>query len=483
MATPRCFPASPSRNTALAMPKLRDSCNRCAASKLKCSKDKPTCARCAKRGMLCEYFLTKRAGRKQGSRTRNRVLLSPSSAPPLPPISPPVAPDISTVVSSWTTLLSEPNSTNSTSIPNPLSHANISSSIFSLSNPTISTPTTSLDYLNFDFDDFPVSPVSFSMLELPDMGEIPEAGQFEAQNHNSIDFTETAIPAATDDSFPAFVEAATPQGLLLPSSAASQGWSDSRPLSIDDDDSGLTCNFVRALDLLRKLSSPMAHSCSLSHEGQAFEINTEIYPLPRAQSKIATIEKSVQTISDILQCQCSDDEYLLAILSIITLKILTSYTAIVRQQTASRMEDDQIMYSHRRESFDNNHSFHLRHGKGLPNFLPNFAATDVAYGAESEDQNGSMISRNILSQLHRVQRLVNILCQRFKKSGQSSRCEGRPKSFSSCSSGPSNNRLDALSFSYSDNLFSLSGSLLDQMEVDMRTRLRNLAAEIVDILR
>lgn len=44
--------------------RLRDSCQACAASKTRCSKDKPSCARCTKRGTKCEYLVTQRTGRK-----------------------------------------------------------------------------------------------------------------------------------------------------------------------------------------------------------------------------------------------------------------------------------------------------------------------------------------------------------------------------------------------------------------------------------
>lgn len=47
--------------------RLRDSCHACAASKVKCSKDKPTCVRCTRRGTTCQYFATKRPGRKRNS--------------------------------------------------------------------------------------------------------------------------------------------------------------------------------------------------------------------------------------------------------------------------------------------------------------------------------------------------------------------------------------------------------------------------------
>src|SRR5947208_442156 len=57
------------RSTAPAAPKLRDSCHACASSKLKCYKEKPTCSRCAKRGITCEYVATKRGGRKHENRS------------------------------------------------------------------------------------------------------------------------------------------------------------------------------------------------------------------------------------------------------------------------------------------------------------------------------------------------------------------------------------------------------------------------------
>lgn len=40
--------------------KLRDSCHACASSKVKCHKEKPTCSRCRKRGITCEYFAHRR---------------------------------------------------------------------------------------------------------------------------------------------------------------------------------------------------------------------------------------------------------------------------------------------------------------------------------------------------------------------------------------------------------------------------------------
>ena len=52
--------------------KLRESCDACASSKVKCSKEKPNCYRCSERGLSCQYLVTQKTGRKQRRRdTRN----------------------------------------------------------------------------------------------------------------------------------------------------------------------------------------------------------------------------------------------------------------------------------------------------------------------------------------------------------------------------------------------------------------------------
>ncbi|KAL4751924.1 hypothetical protein BDW72DRAFT_172460 [Aspergillus terricola var. indicus] len=57
--------ASPTRR------KYKESCSQCAFVKVKCGKEKPTCARCQNRGLRCNYELSHRAGRRPAS---SRVL-------------------------------------------------------------------------------------------------------------------------------------------------------------------------------------------------------------------------------------------------------------------------------------------------------------------------------------------------------------------------------------------------------------------------
>jgi len=48
--------------------KLHKSCDACTLSKLKCFKERPECLRGAKRGLACDFFAVKKAGRKPNSR-------------------------------------------------------------------------------------------------------------------------------------------------------------------------------------------------------------------------------------------------------------------------------------------------------------------------------------------------------------------------------------------------------------------------------
>lgn len=49
--------------------KIRDSCNSCSSQKIRCSKERPSCARCINKGLECSYSFSQRTGRR--ARTRS----------------------------------------------------------------------------------------------------------------------------------------------------------------------------------------------------------------------------------------------------------------------------------------------------------------------------------------------------------------------------------------------------------------------------
>nr|UWK21945.1 transcription factor [Trichoderma calamagrostidis] len=372
--------------------RLRDSCNRCAASKIKCSKEKPSCARCAKQGKVCEYFETKRAGRKPGNRARN--LISP---PPL-------------VTQAWlSATMSEPEGMQ----PSPVSpsiedYSHFFPMGFASANSTISTP------FNFQLDECSGTSLPLSMLDLPD----------------GDDFASLLASSHT----PSAVEAMEPA--VQPADS--------------QDTPGLTYNFTPTIGLLKGL-------CSLSSKSYSASMRIQPGPrhLPTIHSVISSNEQTVKAINEMLQSDCTDDGYLVVILSVVLLKILATYATVVRQIPnldaespcwASMTVDPP---SQSRVELEEKHN----------------------YGADCKDQ-ARLVGQQILSQLHRVQRLVNILSQRFQTAAGR---DGAP------STPPFDNSVDL--FASFDSFFPFPASMLEQMEANLRKRLRDLSAEIMDLLR
>jgi Zn(2)-Cys(6) binuclear cluster domain-containing protein len=153
--------------TAPAPSKFRDSCHACASSKVKCQKEKPTCSRCAKRGITCEYIVTKRAGRKHHeNRSNNKTPPTRTATQALPGSSwytnPPTSSGVDYLISPSLIQLSPRQNT-------PTSSSDSFSSVFSPIDPFVSSVLTNL---STGFDDFFASTVSFPVPEMSD-SDIP----------------------------------------------------------------------------------------------------------------------------------------------------------------------------------------------------------------------------------------------------------------------------------------------------------------------
>jgi Fungal Zn(2)-Cys(6) binuclear cluster domain/Aflatoxin regulatory protein len=68
--------------SALQLRKLRLSCDSCHAAKVKCSKDRPSCSRCASRGFSCVYSKSRRAGKPKRSANDSLSFRSTDTASP-----------------------------------------------------------------------------------------------------------------------------------------------------------------------------------------------------------------------------------------------------------------------------------------------------------------------------------------------------------------------------------------------------------------
>lgn len=442
--------------------KLRSTCNNCAASKIKCSREKPTCTRCAKRGLACEYFETKRAGRKQGSRSTTTSNSANANFP--------------SVAQTQIQIQDNHNPPMTAFDSEMLASPGVMDTLPTLADPMASTPATTA---NYDFDDFLLTShdVSFPMLELPNAyaGDLTdachEANDDPSHLGNFTGLGTTKEPTARlltpNDTTPSMDTAAVPES--RPSSSTPQAPLQEPPpdsrLSITDGfNSGPTCCFLAsATGLLKQSPSPVSASYHAS-EGQGFEKHHGPGRLSTIQSIITHNEQTLHAIGDILDCESYQDGYLLAILSTTILKVLGLYAAVVRQSSASH--NDSPCWDTSPCSGYGGQGQGQQQSEQAP--MPPTVVIE-----DSEEEQGHLAAQQILSKLHRVQRLINILSQRFKSQGEG---EEHPLLDSSFAGSPDTSSL------YRKSFFPFPGSILEQFEADLRKRLRDLSVEAVNIL-
>jgi hypothetical protein len=163
-------------------------------------------------------------------------------------------------------------------------------------------------------------------------------------------------------------------------------------------------------------------------------------------------EQTIEAISNMLHCQCAQDSYLLTIMALIVFKVLGWYAIAARETSTS--EPNQ--------------------GREFPEITQQTQRFPSEYSVDGEDH-GRMAGQVVLSELHRVQRLVNVLSQRLKGHGMPNR--GSSDILDQLATQGPEISFDA------EGTFPLPITMLHQLESDLRKRLRALSADIVDMLR
>ncbi|KAL2864648.1 aflatoxin regulatory protein-domain-containing protein [Aspergillus lucknowensis] len=421
--------------------KLRGSCHACALSKLKCSQDKPKCARCTKRGTECQYLASKRAGRKQGRRAGS--LRNPSK-PDQQLNFVDEENDQKDYMAASTQLIQyalqqdrnldiyrgnhhqQRTPSYTESVPSLLSSAGPATSA-----------TTPLTFNHPELDTFLSSPVSLSLLDVPDIDYFAGAEVNFGDSNGFPDPTSFLKPDGhistldTNIPKPSFVLDPLVSLSDLPSPPTSTGrYSSGSPTQC-------SC-FIRSLVLLRELFPDSAATCPSTSPSDG--ASAETLPIRKIITQNA---ETIKEINDILDCYCSHDCYTLTIITLTVLKVIAWYGAVARESPLG--ENRQA----RRENVDR---------------------TPVVIGGyqlEGEDQ-GRMAAQLVLSELHRVQRLVNTLSQRLKDQAER---DGLTNLTTSGVNGTMGH----------DSV--LPGRLSVQLAADLRTRLRGLSGEIVERLR
>ncbi|KAL9608105.1 MAG: hypothetical protein Q9167_007043 [Letrouitia subvulpina] len=448
------------RRTVPTTPKLRDSCQACASSKLKCLKEKPTCSRCAKRGIICEYVATKRGGRSHGNGSGKNK--SGNTSPGAIATKTVTATQPSLSLNSWFAPSSKFSSTDplpSQGVVRPptTTTSDASANLF----PSLLTPVDQSQFFAHtdpiaDLDNSFASPESYCMPDLSDTDILDQPPFFppgiDSGSNGSTNFF---------DSFSMFEDPLSDRlAFSTPSSKASSRALTSSEASNDQDcfsmDSNCVC-LARALGLMKQLFPNSSASCT-TLATQSLDKNIII---PTIQAVIAQNQHTIESVNTMLQCPCSQDGYLLTIISLIVFKILGWYAAAART-TPGTADDD----NHSVKSSRSSHSRYSSHSEQVDQD----SAVVGSYCLEGKDK-ARMAMQLVLSELHRVQRLLNPLSMKLKAEAAKS---GRGADY-----------LDNLSSRNSDDetTLPLSAVILCQLETELRKRLKALSSEIVEGLK
>ncbi|KAL2842133.1 hypothetical protein BJX68DRAFT_168442 [Aspergillus pseudodeflectus] len=396
------------RPSALPCTRLRDSCVACAVSKLKCPKQRPSCSRCETRGIDCQYFFARRPGRRrEHGRGHPTSCTSRSSRSAEPYSQPNAVPDsqgdqsghgdpAATVRASISPVDLTADLAPTANLPGSHGWATVipedgdgtyPADAFSMPTGSTTVPQlddSAMDLLMADSDQHPV-------METDKIAATPEGtigGTQPVPDATNLDlnldapFTSSKIPLSTDPS------GKDPHALSNQTSLPSDSTT-VNPANITNS----TCICVpRALALLRALS------CAQSSQTALPETHPALYTLYQHKPNIALARR-------MLSCPpCTENTFLLAILSLIVLNILERYATALQRQL-----------------HDTNHSSRANgSGNGSGNGNGNASCVDpgtVAKLAHCIIACRRVPSRVIVSELCRLQSLVNHLAPRVVGQG------------------------------------------------------------------
>lgn len=422
--------------------KLRDSCQACATSKVKCPKEKPTCSRCESRCVACQYVLTRRPGRRRENNCRQ------SNAGASTRSSPSIQAQSGFHVEK-DTIPALQKSVGACSMTTPAgSHNHCDLLSQGLTIPA--SPRSGQVFASETSDIFSVLGDTDVFSTLAELGT----------DSGDMDFIMSAMdsPFGVPVTDSTMTEARNDIGsLLIPPQEINMELASSSDIQVLANGRSemprvagtSTCGcLTQSLDLLKTFSVDPASRTSLA---VSFASMTGAFTYGSSSSVLSENKQSIEAISKRLACpSCADDTFLLAVLSITILKILERYAFAAQAQYSSA----------------NISELGIQRESGSANSKDNRTQSTPHIRAQKAAQ-------LVLSELHRVQRLVNQLSQKLRhsKDGQI-RSEGpdmEPWALErDHEGGPST---------------PFSSTTLGHIESDVRKGLSKLSSEIIGTLR
>ena len=424
-------------------PKLRDSCTNCATSKVKCSKDKPNCARCKRRNLPCEYATSQRSGRTTATAPAQATKVATVTQEPAGAANQPARPTL-----------------HKSSYSSPVLH-NESQRMQALPPAGMMTTTTTPSLASPDLDDFLASLTTISEAQTQTLGQ--------QQHHQPSPRYRQGSYSSTSDLGGFDVFSSSSQLSDAGTELTAQSLDSFSPdLSCCGHSTPPACNdccLTKAMDLLRRQCPNASDACILPTSREA---NCK---LPTIGSVVAENKQTIDAIGTMLECPCSLDEYVATLICLVVLKMLAWYGAAARE--APTPDEDMDMDWQSAGAFQD-----FQPNPYIPQSeeVLRFPTVIGSYHVSGAHHN-RMAATAVLGELHGVQRLVKRLAERLQgvKASNRSPTEPCPPGFGAtgwmpdCRSGSSRSPLSA--------------STLDYLERDIRKRLRTVSLDNIETIR
>lgn len=414
-------------------PRMRDSCEACAKSKLKCSRDKPICKRCQDRDLSCYYCPSQRAGRTSSTAAAAAAAAATVSKRPRSPLTPTSAKSLSPEPQN---ALPNKTSSSQSSFYGPFDFFDAS-----ISGGEVNTDVTYLPPPeDMDFDFAMGAPLNFSegMMEHFDLNyTFPNRSSTMQSNLSNSEDSTSMFDSYTATSFP---KKSPPLAFSTTGLDTNPGVEEKLPELVQSH----SC-FVAAMSILTLQSASVPSLCVQPRS------SAEDSTLPTINSVIAKNRSTIESINTMLACPCSLDKQLGIVIFIMAFKVIAWYAAVARapSQTSNYNPID---------------STHDDCGPmACPERVLQVPTTVGRYHIDGADST-RMRAQLVLSELHRVQRLVELLSKRLESARERSDDTASVNSTGVCEE-------------------TISASIFVQLEADLRRRLLAVSREAMEILR
>ncbi|KAL2856733.1 aflatoxin regulatory protein-domain-containing protein [Aspergillus pseudodeflectus] len=451
--------------------KLRESCISCSRSKVKCDKQKPTCGRCFRRGLPCEFMVSRRTGRtrvigveKPPSSTARAAQAQPTTyQPPAGLLASPIATSYGGITSGQAQARCSADSCSG------LHHCLPATSPRTPANTLRSSPHCTHLLSPPDDTDLWTSILSPDASNTSHISSLWSLGTDMAQldalspsNLNDLDTMSCEVPfngsemlSLTDPLFTSLMEGMETSDSVLNTASLMQTQS---------------CCFVTCLDLLRGLF-PNAHAgCEQSSQVGLTKVCT-------IESVIEDNKQTLETLQAVLECQCADDEYVVSLVCLIVIRVLGWYIAVARDPPRYPQDKAFSSTSSEGSDLDSRRPSVSTSEEQVLNLPPLIGSCFV-----DSLQQSRMAAQLVLGELYRVQQVVSLVGSRLEHTGHQFIGDDFCGSTSQLSSSllDSSGRERPMAGTATP---SLSSSTLSHLEEDVRNRLRAVASGIIDILR